>query len=81
MIDNPKTIEAFGFTGENKLWSEIHSLLETSIEAEVSRAIDPMTLGELRAHAAGRAESLRQFKELLALIRFEVCDQMNIRLD
>ena len=49
----------------NEVFDAVLAYLSLSIEAEVDRAISYSTEGEKRIHACGRAESLKDFKELL----------------
>lgn len=49
----------------NEVFEAVIAYLNLSIEAEVDRAIAYSTEGEKRIHACGRAESLKDFKELL----------------
>lgn len=64
-------LAAFAFTGDNPLWTQTLSLLDTCLEEEIAAAIDPQTVGEARIHAAGRAEGLVKFRALLAMVRDE----------
>ena len=65
MRDTDYRIEVFGFTQQNELWEHIQYLIDINIEAETNLAISTELSGEQRVHACGRAESLRQFKNLL----------------
>jgi hypothetical protein len=49
----------------NEVFDAVVAYLDASIEAEVDRAIAYSTEGEKRIHACGRAESLKDFKDLL----------------
>ena len=49
----------------NEVFDAVLAYLNASIEAEVDRAISYSTEGEKRVHACGRAESLKDFKDLL----------------
>ena len=49
----------------NEVFEAVLVFIDTSIEAEVDRAIAYSTEGEKRVHACGRAESLKDFKFLL----------------
>lgn len=49
----------------NEVFDAVLAYLNASIEAEVDRAIAYSTEGEKRVHACGRAESLKDFKDLL----------------
>jgi len=49
----------------NEVFDAIIAYLDAGIEAEVDRAISYNIEGEKRIHGCGRAESLRDFKDLL----------------
>lgn len=49
----------------NEVFDAVIAFLDASIEAEVDRAISYSTEGEKRIHACGRAEALKDFKELI----------------
>lgn len=49
----------------NEVFDAVLAYLTASIDAEVDRAISYSTEGEKRVHACGRAESLKDFKDLL----------------
>lgn len=49
----------------NEVFDAVIAFLNASIEAEVDRAIAYSTEGEKRIHACGRAESLKDFKDLI----------------
>jgi hypothetical protein len=49
----------------NEVFDAVLAFLEASVEAEVDRAISYSTEGEKRIHACGRAEALKDFKELI----------------
>ena len=51
----------------NEVFEAVFAYLEASIEAEVDRAIAYSTEGEKRIHACGRAEALKDFKDLLLI--------------
>lgn len=51
----------------NEVFEAVLAFLNGSIEAEVDRAISYATEGEKRVHACGRAEALKDFKDLLLL--------------
>jgi hypothetical protein len=63
-----KTIEdhkrVLGFE-TNEVFDAVVAYLSASIEAEVDRAISYSTEGEKRIHACGRAEALKDFKDLI----------------
>jgi hypothetical protein len=50
---------------KNEIFDSVLAFLDASIEAEVDRAISYSTEGEKRIHACGRAESLKDFKDLI----------------
>lgn len=49
----------------NEVFDAVVAYLDASIEAEVDRAIAYSTEGEKRIHACGRAEALKDFKDLI----------------
>lgn len=49
----------------NEVFDAVLAYLTASIDAEVDRAIAYSTEGEKRVHACGRAEALKDFKDLL----------------
>ena len=51
----------------NEVFEAIIAYLDAGIEAEVDRAISYATEGEKRIHACGRAEALKDFKDLLLI--------------
>lgn len=51
----------------NEVFDAVLAYLNASIEAEVDRAIAYSTEGEKRIHACGRAEALKDFKDLLLI--------------
>jgi hypothetical protein len=55
----------------NEVFDAVIAFLETSVEAEVDRAISYSIEGEKRIHACGRAESLKDFKDLLLTLQKE----------
>lgn len=55
----------------NEVFDAVIAFLETSAEAEVDRAISYSIEGEKRIHACGRAESLKDFKDLLLTLQKE----------
>lgn len=61
-IEEHKRILSFE---KNEVFDAVLAYLDASIEAEVDRAISYTTEGEKRIHACGRAESLKDFKDLL----------------
>ncbi len=63
-IDDHKRVLSFD---SNEVFDAVLAFLNASVEAEVDRAISYSTEGEKRIHACGRAESLKDFKDLLLL--------------
>ena len=61
-IEEHKRILSFE---QNEVFDAVLAFLDASVEAEVDRAISYNTEGEKRIHACGRAESLKDFKDLL----------------
>lgn len=61
-IDDHKRVLSFD---KNEVFDAVMAYLDASVEAEVDRAISYATEGEKRIHACGRAESLKDFKDLL----------------
>ena len=61
-IEDHKRILSFE---QNEVFDAVLAYLDASIEAEVDRAISYTTEGEKRIHACGRAESLKDFKDLV----------------
>jgi hypothetical protein len=49
----------------NEVFEAVLAFLDASVEAEVDRAIAYSIEGEKRIHACGRAEALKDFKDLL----------------
>jgi hypothetical protein len=49
----------------NEVFEAVIAYLDANIEAEVDRAISYNIEGEKRIHGCGRAEGLRDFKDLL----------------
>lgn len=63
-IEDHKRILSFE---TNEVFDAVLAFLTVSIDAEVDRAISYSTEGEKRIHGCGRAESLKDFKELLLI--------------
>lgn len=61
-IDDHKRVLSFE---SNEVFDAVVAFLDASIEAEVDRAIAYSTEGEKRIHACGRAEALKDFKDLI----------------
>jgi len=70
-MDN-EIVSAFSFHAPNELYKAVHTLLDASIEIEVSYALSKESRGEDRAYHAGRAEALRSFKMVLQQTRTQV---------
>lgn len=49
----------------NEVFEAVLAFLDASVDAEVDRAISYSIEGEKRIHACGRAEALKDFKDLL----------------
>jgi hypothetical protein len=49
----------------NEVFEAVLAFLDASVDAEVDRAISYSIEGEKRVHACGRAEALKDFKDLL----------------
>ena len=62
-------IHSFSFAGKNELWQSIHILLDASIESEMQSALSKENKGEDRAWHCGRAEALRDFKDVIMQTR------------
>jgi hypothetical protein len=58
----------------NEVWESVQAFLGASIDAEVDRAIAYSTEGEKRIHACGRAESLKDFRDMLLSLQQEARD-------
>ena len=76
MRDTDYNLSVFAFTQKNDLWEHIQYLIDINIEAETNLAISTELSGEQRVHACGRAESLRQFKNLLNEERKKALDNI-----
>ena len=63
-IDEHKRVLSFE---NNEVFDAVLAYLSLSVEAEVDRAISYATEGEKRIHACGRAEALKDFKDLLLI--------------
>lgn len=50
---------------KNEIFDAVLNYLSNSIEAEVDRAVSYSIDEQKRAHACGRAESLKDFKDLI----------------
>ena len=50
---------------KNEVFDAILAYLDASISAEVDRAVSYSIEGEKRVHACGRAEAIKDFKDLL----------------
>lgn len=50
---------------KNEVFDAVLAYLDASIAAEVDRAISYSIEGEKRVHACGRAEAIKDFKDLL----------------
>jgi hypothetical protein len=63
-IDEHKRVLSFD---QNEVFDAVLAYLNLSVDAEVDRAISYATEGEKRIHACGRAEALKDFKDLLLI--------------
>jgi hypothetical protein len=63
-IDEHKRVLSFD---QNEIFDAVLAYLNLSVDAEVDRAISYATEGEKRIHACGRAEALKDFKDLLLI--------------
>ena len=63
-IDEHKRVLSFD---QNEVFDAVMAYLSLSVDAEVDRAISYATEGEKRIHACGRAEALKDFKDLLLI--------------
>jgi hypothetical protein len=64
LIDEHKRVLSFD---QNEVFDAVLAYLNLSVDAEVDRAISYATEGEKRIHACGRAEALKDFKDLLLI--------------
>ncbi len=55
----------------SELWESVHVELAAFLDAATADALAAQTLGELRIHAAGRAEALAEFRAHLNWLRAE----------
>lgn len=67
-LDEHKRVLTFE---RNEVFDAVIAFIDTSIESEVDRAISYTIEGEKRIHACGRAESLKDFKDLLLQLQIE----------
>jgi len=67
-LDEHKRVLTFD---KNEVFDAVIAFIDTSVEAEVDRAISYNIEGEKRIHACGRAESLKDFKDLLLQLQIE----------
>lgn len=73
-IDDHKRALSFE---HNEVFDAVIAYIDASIDAEVDRAISYTTEGEKRIHACGRAESLKDLKDLLISQHLEAKDGKN----
>lgn len=73
-------INAYAFVdGKPKeLWDNIMSILDSNIKVETEMALSVNIEGEKRVHQCGRANSLREIKEVLVSERKKALDIANI---
>lgn len=67
-LDDHKRVLSFD---KNEVFDAVLAFLEASAEAEVDRAVSFSINEDKRAHACGRAESLKDFKDLLLSMQAE----------
>ena len=72
---DPRVIEAFAFVEKNEMWDAMNTLLDASIDVEVTYAIAGDTQGDERIHAAGRASALTDFRALIHNLRSQAREQ------
>jgi hypothetical protein len=65
MAKNLKDHKAALSFESNEVFEAVLAFLDASVDAEVDRAISFSIEGEKRVHACGRAEALKDFKDLL----------------
>jgi hypothetical protein len=65
MAPNPQETRRTLAFEKNEVFDAVLAYMDAAIAAEVDRAISYSIEGEKRVHACGRAESLRDFRDLL----------------
>ena len=65
MAPDPNAIRRTLAFEKNEVFDSVIAYMDAAIAAEVDRAISYSIEGEKRVHACGRAEALRDFKDLL----------------
>ena len=65
MALNPQEVRRTLAFEKNEVFDAILAYVDAAISAEVDRAISYGIEGEKRIHACGRAEALKDFKDLL----------------
>lgn len=63
-LNSEEVRKSLGFE-KNEVFDAVLAYLDASITAEVERAISYSIEGEKRVHACGRAEAIKDFKDLL----------------
>lgn len=67
-VDDHKRVLSFE---NNDVFDAVIAFLDASAEAEIDRAVSFSINEDKRAHACGRAESLKDFKDLLLTLQKE----------
>jgi predicted ester cyclase len=65
MALDPKEVRRTLSFEKNEVFDAVLAYMDSAIAAEVDRAISYSIEGEKRVHACGRAEALRDFRDLL----------------
>lgn len=65
MALNPEEAKKALAFEKNEVFDAVIAYLDASITAEVDRAVSYSIEGEKRVHACGRAEAIKDFKDLL----------------
>jgi hypothetical protein len=65
MAPNPQETRRTLAFDKNEVFDAVLAYIDAAIAAEVDRAISYSIEGEKRVHACGRAEALRDFRDLL----------------
>lgn len=75
MALNPEEAKKALAFEKNEVFDAVIAYLDASITAEVDRAVSYSIEGEKRVHACGRAEALKDFKDLLISEQAEALKQ------
>lgn len=65
MALNPEDAKKALAFEKNEVFDAVIAYLDASISAEVDRAVSYSIEGEKRVHACGRAEAMKDFKDLI----------------